>query len=98
MEMKLFNLYVDVKGKKAVQKIMLVAEKANNTEHGEPVHLIKMFMYNEKEGYGYDWNPELPGRRPRKDGKYRQVGHYKSLVHLMEQFRDEVQAYIESEY
>lgn len=96
MEMQLFNLYVDVNGQRATQKIMLLAERANNTKYGHPVHLIKMFMYNEKEGHGYDWNPKLPGRRQRKDNKYRLVGHYESMAHLMEKFRDEVQAYLDS--
>lgn len=95
MEMKLFDLYVNVNGINAVQKIMIVGKKEGHDVNGVPIHMLEVYMYDEKEGYGFHWYPELPGRRQRKDGKYRIKGNYKSLQDVMEEFRNELQVYIE---
>lgn len=98
MEMQVHRLYAYERNGVAVhQDIMLVAEKVGISSNGNPVHLITVFMYHKDTGYGHQWSPKLKGRRQRKDGKYRISGHQKSKLHMLKEFRNELQEFLDND-
>lgn len=97
MEMQKYRLDVSESGEALHQDIMIVAERDGLSASGNPVHLISVFMYNGEQGYGHQWSPQLSGYRERKDGKFRIEGHQRSKLHMMRDFRNELQKYLDED-